>query len=380
MATEAKNHTDCKLRSELETILREEIARTGPISFASFMQRALYEPGVGYYQQPSRVIGRGGDFFTSVSVGSVFGEMLACQICAWLAEGPDTKPVHILEAGAHDGRLATDILCFLSAHCAEFADRIEYWILEPSSTRRAVQEEALVPFASRVRWASDWHGLPEEGIRGVIFANELLDAMPVHRFGWDAGCKSWFEWGVDAGAQGFAWTRLPQRAGVGGDPARALLPELPDALLGVLPDGFVIEVSPDAADWWGRAAKSLRRGKIATFDYGFTLEQSLQPRRAGGSLRAYYRHQITSDLLAHPGEMDLTAHVNFTVLQTAGEAAGLRTDGLLTQAAFFTRITELIERGAVRFPPWTPARLRQFHTLTHPGQMGEVFRVLVQGR
>jgi SAM-dependent MidA family methyltransferase len=145
-----------------------------------------------------------------------------------------------------------------------------------------------------------------------------------------------------------------------------------------LPDGFTVEISPAAAAWWSRAAGALRHGKLLTIDYGLTDEEVWKPERAHGTVRAYHRHHISGSVLDRPGEQDITAHVNFTQLQRAGEAAGLQTDGLFTQEQFFTHIVEKIWREPARFGDWSPARLRQFQTLTHPAQMGRAFRVLIQ--
>jgi SAM-dependent MidA family methyltransferase len=124
----------------------------------------------------------------------------------------------------------------------------------------------------------------------------------------------------------------------------------------------------------------LRQGQLLTFDYGLTEEEWLAPHRPGGTLRAYHRHTLSPDPLAHPGEQDLTAHVNLTRLQRAGEEAGLRTAGLESQARFLTRVAEATWRSSALFPAWDPARRRQFRTLTHPEHLGTRFKVLLQSR
>ena len=216
------------------------------------MELALYHPDHGYYQTNDQSIGKAGDFFTSVSVGKVFGELLAFQFAEWLeafdanelAEGSspsssslvprprprkgdsksksrtrtrdededDRAPLQLVEAGAHDGRLAADILTWLRLHRAELFEQIDYWIIEPSIARQRWQQNTLKEFAPRVRWLRGLPGSsssfslspntlkrelqPFSGVRGVIFSNELLDAMPVHRLGWDTKRQRWFEWGV----------------------------------------------------------------------------------------------------------------------------------------------------------------------------------------
>src|SRR6185503_17404841 len=133
-------------------------------------------------------------------------------------------------------------------------------------------------------------------------------------------------------------------------------PELPAELMAVLPDGFTTELSPTAVDWWRNAAVTLKSGWLLTLDYGLAAEQFFGPERAQGTLRAYSRHQPGADLLARPGEQDLTAHVNLTALQQAGESAGMKTEGVFTQGEFLTRIAQTTWRDKSGLDEWTPAR------------------------
>jgi len=163
-------------------------------------------------------------------------------------------------------------------------------------------------------------------------------------------------------------------------PGFAYLGELPKELLDVLPNGFVLEVSPVAEQWYLAAAKILRNGKLVTIDYGLTTEEILVPERTHGTLRAYYKHAPSSDVLARPGMQDITAHVNFSALQVAGESSGLRTEAFSWQEQFLTGIATLQWNKNASGDDWTAERTRQFQTLTHPEQMGRKFRVLVQSR
>jgi SAM-dependent MidA family methyltransferase len=379
-----------------------EIAARGPISFAEFMERALYCPVYGYYEREEDTIGRRGDYYTSVSVGSLFGELLAFQFAGWLeAEPPgDQARVQIIEAGAHRGELARDILAWLQARRPELFAGLEYWISEPSERRVQWQQETLRAFGTRVRWAKSFSEIanpacpPEAGHAGrapskapavfrIIFANELLDAMPVHRLGWDAQRQTWFEWGVGVQHGQFCWTQFTGEASWLRTSGSTLVPD--PQLSAVLPDGYIVEVCPAAAEWWRTAAGFLQRGKLLTMDYGLTEDESLRPERTSGTLRGYHAHRASSDLLARPGEQDLTAHVNFTALRAAGESAGLQTEAFMTQAQFLTGIASKTwegqdSPGGNSFGDWTPQRTRQFQTLTHPDHLGRAFRVLVQGR
>jgi SAM-dependent MidA family methyltransferase len=153
----------------------------------------------------------------------------------------------------------------------------------------------------------------------------------------------------------------------------------PSALESVLPDGYTIETCPAAESWWREAAGILEHGKLMTIDYGLTSDELFLPRRPRGTLRAYFRHHAGDDILANVGEQDLTAHVNFSAIQAVGESVGLRTEMFSMQSQFLTRILEKASKDN-SLGEWTPARARQFQTLTHPEHLGRAFRVLVQSR
>lgn len=382
----------------LAEIIRREIAAAGAMPFARFMELALYCPKLGYYERKPDAIGQRGDYHTSVSVGPLFGELLAFQFAEWLEELPDPHPSHaplkIVEAGAHDGKLAADILAWLQHRRRKIFDRIEYHIIEPSELRRQWQAERLSGFAGKVKWADqtrylwrEWKGGYEPLLAGIMFSNELLDALPADRMGWNAKAKKWFEWGVTYNGERFVWHKTLCR------PSDNRIPKLPESLLAVLPDDYTVESGLRIENEWWRMAYPLRRGKLLTIDYGLSAQELFMPERVNGTLRAYHRHQVSDDLLAHPGEQDLTAHVNFTAVQATGEWWGLKTERLCSQAQFLTDIlrhASLPPRstvdGSEASPPekyfidLTAAQVRQFQTLTHPDHFGRAFRVLVQSR
>jgi SAM-dependent MidA family methyltransferase len=376
--------------STLTEKILEEIAATGVIPFARFMELALYCPELGYYEKEQDTPGRRGDYFTSVSVGKLYGEMLAFQFSAWLDRAKIASvPVQIAEIGAHNGQLATDVLGWLRSHRPELYDRVIYRIVEPSEKRRQWQERTLSGFIDRVGWAARVDHQGFRPIRGIIFANELLDALPVHQLRWNAQDRSWREWGVGHEEGRFVWQELPLPVPPAGTPdtifhlAKAptrFAPRISDTLAAVLPDGFTTEVSPSAAALWSDLANSLDWGWLVTADYGLEQEEFFSPDRPRGTLRAYRDHHLLGDVLDCPGEQDITAHVNFTEIRAAGERAGLRTVELTTQEAFLTRAIAPAWRGERDFGAWTPERTRQFQTLTHPGQLGRAFKVLVQTR
>jgi SAM-dependent MidA family methyltransferase len=163
--------------------IQEEINRHGPISFARFMERALYAPGLGYYER-QREIGRRGDFFTSVSTGPLFGELLGFQFAQWLGlDGPfdpfrPFEKLQIVEAGAHQGTLAADILAWMQRRRPELFARLEYCLIEPSPTRRKWQEQTLRDWLPKIKWTADVAEAGSAPANRIIFCNEFLDAMP----------------------------------------------------------------------------------------------------------------------------------------------------------------------------------------------------------
>lgn len=395
----ANREADCKPSPSLAEILREEIARAGPLPCARFMEQALYHPEHGYYERDRSVVGKRGDFYTSVSVGELFGQLLAFQFAEWLGEcgarnaeeGMADAPLQIVEAGAHDGQLAEDILLWLQRRRPDLLTRIEYWILDPSVRRQEWQRGRLSMFAPRVKWFANWGEIQQAGsVNGVIFANELLDAFPVHRLAWSAGEQRWCEWGVRTAGDRFVWTRLAElheHVAALAQPAAALsnldesLRESSWASLApVLPDGFILELAPFAELWWNIAAQSLRQGKLLTFDYGHTTGDVINPAKPGGTLRAYRDHHLVDDVLAAPGTQDITAHVNFAALTQAGVRAGLTTTELTEQSRFLTRIAQRTMQQPAVFCEWTRERVRQFQTLSHPDHLGRSFSVLLQER
>jgi SAM-dependent MidA family methyltransferase len=367
--------------NRLSEIIHHEIAQCGVLPFIRFMEQALYCPKHGYYEVKKDNPGRRGDFYTSVGVGALFGQLLARQFAEWLEEvrsaecgmpfvaSERSRGVRIVEAGAHDGRLAGDILAWLRANRPELFGQMEYWIIEPSIVRQEWQRETLKDFAPRVRWFSRFSDSTIQRFNGIIFSNELLDAMPVHRFGWDAKSKKWFEWGVALDGEKLVWAKIQY-------PVISIQYSEWEP---VLPDNYTIEVCPAAENWWREAAGFLGCGKLMTIDYGLTADELFSPGRLNGTVRAYFRHQVSDDLLANVGEQDLTAHVNFSAIHAAGESAGLKTESIQTQAQFLTGILAKASKDN-SLGNWTAAQARQFQTLTHPEHLGRAFQVLVQSR
>lgn len=353
---------------DADGIIRGEIRERGPMTFARFMELALYAPGVGYYEREGGQTGRDGDFYTSVSVGPVLGFLLA----SWMARvGDGFETIDWVEAAAHDGRLAADVLEALVRFYPRTAERVRYMILEPSALRRSVQQRTLEPWADRVIWRAGWADLTAP-VRGVVFSNELLDAMPVHRLAWDAGERRWFEWGVTLESDRLGWCRM--------EATRECVPDELAPLAEVLPDGFVVERSPAALAWWRQAAGALSKGWLVALDYGFDEGDVVRPERVHGTARGYVRHTRVDDLLANPGDQDLTAHVDFPRLIREGEAQGLETADFLPQGRWLGRLASEVLSAGGDGAPWLVERARGLQTLTHPAHLGHALRVLVQAR
>ncbi len=359
--------------SELDDIFKTEIAVRGAIPFARFMELALYCPDYGYYERESVTIGRRGDFYTSVSVGSLFGELLAFKFAEWLVKITGER-VELVEAGAHDGKLALDILRWLEKFRPETFCRLDYRILEPSARRRGWQKETLGEFGDKVCWMESGSLSRAVKVAGVIFANELLDAMPVHRMGWDATKREWFEWGVAVKSGRFDWVKMQRSKEL------KKLDSLPSELLAVLPDGFTTEICPAAENWWSCAAQSLKAGKLMTLDYGTNNEAGLSPIHPNGTVRAFHRHKFCDDILVNAGEQDITANVDFQTIQQCGEAVGLRTEAFRSQSQFLTGIASRLAADSRQSGEWSPKKSRELQTLIHPELLGRAFSVLVQSR
>lgn len=355
-----------------EAVIRAEIAARGAIPFARFMELALYAPGVGYYQRVECPIGRSGDFYTSVSVGPLFGFLLASRFAEWCGA---FERIDLVEAAAHDGRLAEDVLTALRDHYPGVLERVRYRIVEPLAVRRDQQRQRLAAWGGRVTWVEGLDALPPAGVEGVIFANELLDAFPVRRLGWDGRAGEWFEWGVTVVGDGrLEWCRLASGEPVGF--------EVPEDLKAVMPDGQVAETSPAATAWWQAAARRLApgRGRLAAFDYGYDADLPIRPGQPGGSLRAYHRHRVVEDLLARPGDQDLTAHVDFARIRGVGEAEGLETEAFLPQGRWLSAVAAGLIGAGGAASAWLGSRARALQTLTHPVHLGQAMKVLVQRR
>ena len=359
-------------RQRVRRILSEAIEASNGVTLADFMELCLYSPGVGYYERTLRQVGKEGDFYTSVSVGSVYGELLGSMLAREL-KGQSLKTIQIVEAGVHTGQLALDILAHLERWEPEFFGQVRYLIIEPSSSRRDVQQASLKQFEGKVAWATGWSDVEE--FEGAVISNELLDAMPVRSLSRREG--AWAErYVIEIDGQ----LAFEERAvGKQDLPSSGFLDRL-EKEADSLPDGFPLEISPQADAWWQAALGRLRQGILFTADYGYSEEEWLEGAFPEGTLRGYKDHRQVTDLLFEPGMMDLTAHVNFSELARMGELAGFEVVELDRQGQVLGRIMRDVEEGNAGFPDWTPKRNRQLQTLIFPQFLGAKFRNLLLKR
>ena len=346
----------------LTAALRADIARRGPISFREFMARALYDSEHGSYASGHARLGREGDYFTSVSVGPLFGALLARQFAELWERLGAPGDFTLVEQGAHRGELTRDIRAALRRLAPECARATRSVIVEPFSALRAAQQEMLRD--ESVEWFGSVEELPP--FTGAHFSNELLDAFPIHLVRSDGAAWSerFVEWRDDT----FAFCDRPLH-----DPA--LLAQLPAPR--ELPPNYTTELRPAAADWAHAIAAKLARGIVLIIDYGHPRADYFAPHRTVGTLRACASHRVAPDPLAAPGTLDLTSHVEWTSLAAAAEAAGLRVHGFCDQHHFCVGLARAhFPDGIV--PP--PAEARAFQTLMHPDFLGRAFQVLALGK
>jgi SAM-dependent MidA family methyltransferase len=350
--------------SKLQHLIREEIAACGGlISFARFMELALYAPGLGYYAAGKYKFGAAGDFVTAPEMGSLFARCLArpCQsILAQLGGGD------ILEAGAGSGALAADLLLELEA-LGRLPER--YLILELSNDLRDRQAETLrhkVPrLLKRVHWLDS---LPVE-LRGVILANELLDAIPVERFqiAEDGVRQLHVTWETDR----FVWREKPANEAI-----RARIEPL------ALSPGYTSEINLQAEAWVRSVADILKQGVMLLVDYGFPRAEFYHSQRTDGTLMCHYHHRAHDDPLKLIGLQDITAHVDFTAIADAATGTSLSLLGYTSQAAFLIGcgLEPLMSASDPEDVRVHLGLTQQVKKLTSPHEMGELYKVIALGR
>jgi SAM-dependent MidA family methyltransferase len=351
------------------------------ITFAEFMQLALYHPELGYYSNRARQIGASGDFFTSSHLGSAFGELLAEQFVQMWEILDRPQPFTLVEMGAGQGLLAQDIISAIAQQAPDCLAHLDYVIVETAPGLIEVQQQQLRDWGTKIRWQS-LDELALNPIVGCCFSNELLDALAVHQV----------EFVASQLQEVYVTVQDRQFIEVLADPSTPELATYFDQFATPpvgdrYPDRYRTEVNLAALTWVKQVAAALQQGYVLTIDYGYPAERYYSPVRAHGTLQCYYQHGRHNDPYQNVGQQDITAHVNFTAIERQGSACGLETIGL-TQQSIFLMALGLGERIAAvgqsdsRDPQEILDRLKQrdmLHQLINPMGLGN-FGVLIQSQ
>lgn len=358
---------------ELVTAITSEMADSGPMPFVRFMELALYHPQHGYYMRRPEAgterIGWSGDFYTSSDVHPILGQALAKQARQLDQFLGHPEPFMVVEMGPGKGLLAKH---FLSACRAEADDsfnrRLRYVLIERSPAMRELQHIHLLHgyvAPEQITWVEDLSSLPEDGVQGLVFSNELPDAFPVHRIQVAEGRLQEVYVEYDG-------SRFVERLGPLSTPA---IQEYADRLGLSLPDGYQTEINLHAVRWMTDVARAIGRGLAITIDYGHTAQDLYGPDRAKGTLLCYYSQLTSEDPYERVGLQDMTAHVDFSTLATVGEAHGLHVTGFTNQMSFLMGLG--VEEMIAHLDPEGPELRAAIHLL-RPDGMGRTFKVLIQ--
>ena len=357
---------------QLVAAIASEIGRRGPISFARFMELALYHPQFGYYTRPSDAgterIGWNGDFYTSSDVHPLLGQAMARQAAQVDALLGYPDPFMIVEMGPGKGLLAKHVLSHCQLMSESLAERLRYVLIECSPAMRALQQEQLQPWLRQsgpVSWLEDLSSLAPGSMTGLMFSNELPDAFPVHRV----------EKVGDGLKEIFVEVRDGRFVECLRDPST---PEIEDYLRTLhieLSEGYRTEINLRAPVWMRQVAASMNRGVVITIDYGHSAEDLYGPQRSKGTLLCYCSQMASEDPFVRVGIQDITAHVDFTTLATVGEEAGLSVTGFTNQMSFLMGLG--VEEMIAQLAPETPEFRAALHLLKPEG-MGRTFKILVQ--
>ena len=349
----------------MHALVRAEVdAGGGAIPFSRYMEMALHAPGLGYYRAGWRTFGVDGDFVTAPELSPLFASAMARQVEQVLSS---IGARDVIEVGAGSGAMAAQMLIDLAPR-----GEVHYRILEPSGALAARQRETISARAPAAVASVSWlDTLPRSGFRGVVLANEVLDALPVERFEVTAA-------GVLAHRVGFEHGRPVWRP----RPAEPWLAEAVESLqyeIGYrLPPGYVSEVGPVRCAWTASIAQRMECGLVLLTDYGFPRRELYHPDRSDGTLRCHFRHRRHDDPLVLCGLQDITAHVDFTAI---ARASGLDVAGFTTQSEFLLGcgLLDLIAGLDPESPEFVEST-GDIKRLTLPGEMGEAIKVMALTR
>lgn len=331
------------------------------------MQQALYHPEHGYYSSGRCAIGRRGDYFTNVSVGPVFGQLLAVQFTEIWEHLGKIDNFTIVEQGAHHGEFARDVLESARKSWPDFFAALRYRIIEPFPVLQDRQSETLAEFEGKIEWRESIDAL--EPFAGVHFSNELLDAAPVHLLvsvETKTGLTHWLEKFVTLNGDEFAFLHQP----IDNRKVRDHLQKLP-----ARPASYETEVNLAALDWIENVSRKLARGYVIIVDYGYPRDEFYAPHRSAGTLQVRAQHRLLASPFEQIGHADITAHVDWTSITERAEACSLQVKGSTDQHHFITGILSELTHS----PLWEnvdPKTKRGLQTLLHPEMLGRSLQVL----
>jgi SAM-dependent MidA family methyltransferase len=347
----------------LEQRIIEKIQKEGPITFETFMEMALYEPGLGYYTSEKTDIGKSGDFYTSPHLHPAFGAMIGRQIVEmWEIMGRPSD-FHIIEAGAGVGYMCKDILDYF---CSKSFNPMGYVIVENNPFMKNKQMKLLEGHLERVKWVSSLEEL--KNLRGCVLSNELLDAFPVHLIEMEDELK-----------EIFVMSDKNTLIEIKGNPSTHAIVDYLNEYSIVLAEGYRTEVNLRIKDWLKSVDEALSEGFILTIDYGYPAWNYYNEDRNRGTLLCYYRHQLVEDPYINIGDQDITAHINFSSVKKWGEDLGLKTLGFCQQGTFLIAlgIDDIIQELYKDSTDYL-FEIAKIKRLIFPGTLGESHKVLIQ--
>ncbi len=351
----SRNNSYFDFPENATSALSKFLATKSPMPFVEYMSHALYHPDYGYYAKAPQQIGKHGDFFTSVSCGPLFGRIIARYIASWWTDSQITGPWRIIEPGPNNAALACDILQSLAADFPEAYATLEYLTIDPMPRPLAFQQEVLAAFGKTARCVSHVIGLDPQPT--FVIANEIIDALPCRLI--EYAETGWHEIYVQSDALDGKLIEIKK--------------PLPCCTLpNNYPIGYRTEIRDNVKDFLASFTAVMSTGRLLFFDYGFAAPEYYHRDRTTGTLRCYRNHRALENPLENPGEMDITAHVDFTQLAQAAESLPCAILRFEPQEFFLTRhaapiLAELTTNTAL---------IRNFQTLTHPAHLGGKFHVI----
>jgi SAM-dependent MidA family methyltransferase len=358
----------------LKRFILSQIEEKGPVPFSQFMEWCLYHPDYGYYQSGRALIGKDGDYYTSPSVHPLFGHLIAKQLYQ-MAKILGSDTFDVVEIGGGKGYLCEDILDWAKKNRADFYNGLKYCLVDTSAFFLKEQKERLSDHEKegKVHWVDSEDFISGKiQIEGCFLANELVDALPIHRVVLDQGSLKEIYVTQDNGRFEERWAPLSDQK----------ISAYFRSMQITLQEGQKAEVNLEALRWLERVSRCLTRGFVLVIDYGYLAEELYAPYRQEGTLLCYYGHRTSENPYERLGEQDITSHVNFTSLIQKGEEEGLELTGLVPQYHFLMALGFLEEMAALEKGmselEGLKLRLSLKHLIEPERGMGEVFKVLVQ--